>query len=232
MPTPKRKALQTRKQNQTPKSSNRPKLYLFTLKPESFVCAMGSGFSPEFYGSSFNYDAYSRRLQAMLPVMSPSPSQSAVFAQLNRISMLSTLSRQVKMMLYSLLTDLDENEMSGQTIANPDDGRISSFINSCDSRKISGLAVLKIKLPAAVMNDDRARKIAVEQAKCYGADDSTERIVLYKLNESYYWGGVHLFKYGKYWRIDILCSAYANSSPLGNLTKMVSPLSEFDKIGE
>jgi hypothetical protein len=183
-------------------------------------------------GDCFNYEAYSRRLQAMQPLTSLSPSRYPLFAQINRISNLNWLSRQVKMMLYSLLTDLNENEMSGQTIINPDDKRISSFINSCDSRKISGLTVVKIKLPTAVMNSERARKNAVAQAKCYDADDSTERIILYKLNESYYLGGMYLLKYGKYWRISSLNSNYGNTPLLGNLTKMTSPFNEFDSIGE
>lgn len=69
-------------------------------------------------------------------------------------------------------------------------------------------------------------------ARVYGADDATERIVLYKLNDSYYWGGMHLIKYGKYWRIDGLNSAFADQNAFGFLQKIkvTSAIDVFDKI--
>jgi hypothetical protein len=180
----------------------------------------------------FDFKAFTKRLQAMVPVTSPAPSQSLVLLQINRISQLGFLARQTKLMIYCLLTDLNENELNGQMIDNPDDKRISSFIDSCDSQKLAGLTVVKIKLASHFMKEESARKIFIEQAQTYGADDATERIILYKLNESYYLGGMRLLKYGRYWRIDNLNYNYANMSSLRLLQNITSDVDEFDQIGE
>jgi hypothetical protein len=177
-------------------------------------------------GDSINYEAYYKNKKIMSPLLSLSSSQYPIFAQINRISILASLSHQVKMMLYSLTSDINIEELM-----NLDEKKILSFIDSSDPRKISGLTIVKMKLPAAIMNSDEARKEAMEWAKSYGADDSTERIVLYKLNETYYWGGIYLLKYGKYWRIYSLYSNYAGNR-LGNLTKLSSASDEFDKMGK
>lgn len=180
-------------------------------------------------GDKFDFTAFCRRLNAMTLYQSLAPSQSMAFAQINRIIRMSRLAQQTKIMMYSLLTD---EMLDGNVIGIPGDERIEAFVKNADSRRLAGFKVVKIKLPvsASILNSERAKTIAVEQAKPEGADEAGERIVLYKLGDVYYWGGIRLLRYGKFWRIDSLYSSYAATSVMGNL-KSITP-EEFDNIGE
>jgi hypothetical protein len=181
----------------------------------------------------FDFRAFVKRLGG-IPFSSLAPSQSLLFGQTNRLERLALLARQTKFMMYGLLLAPDEAEeiAKWRFIKKTDEAWIASFARSCDSHRLRGLTVVKIKPAHKLMNSERAHKIALAQAKVQGADDSTERIVLYRLNNAYYWGGMHLLKYGNYWRIDSLHSNYANTSLLGTLKRMESPVDNFDKFGE
>jgi hypothetical protein len=178
-------------------------------------------------GDRFDFKAMAKRLQAITLYMTLAPSQSPVLAQINRITMLSRIANQVKFMIYSLLTDLP---IDGKVITNPDDKMVDSFVKNADSRKLAGLSIVKIRLPASeeLYNSERVKTSFVEYARPFGADDSAERLVLYKLNGSYFAGGVHLLKYGKYWRIDGLYSTIGNTSPMGNVGRITEE--QFDRV--
>jgi hypothetical protein len=177
----------------------------------------------------FDFIAYSRWINAMLLIQSDAPSQSPVFAQINCVKKMSFLAQQVKIMMYSILTD---EKIDGKTIFQPGDDRIEQFAKNADSRRLAGLKVVKIELPisAEILNSERARTYALREAKIYGADDMTEKIVVYQLGPNYFVGGMHLLKYGKYWRIVSLNSTYANMSVVGNVVRI--PPEELDKIGK
>jgi len=179
-------------------------------------------------GDKFDFIAFCRYLNAMTLHQSQAPSQSAVFAQINCIIRMSRLAQQNKIMLYSLLT----NEiLDGIAIEAPGDEWIETFVKNVDSRRLSDLKVIKIKLPVStdILNSERAKINSVIQANPDGADETGERTVLYKLGDAYYWGGMRLLRYGKYWRIDSLNSSYANTSSMGNLRRITPE--EFDTIG-
>jgi hypothetical protein len=167
----------------------------------------------------FDFKAMAQRLNAIALYTSLAPSQSPLLGQVNRITMLYRLANQVKFMIYSLLTDIP---IDGKMIMNPDEQMLDSFIKNADSRKLAGLTVVKIRLPISeeIYNSERAKKVFVEQARLYGADDSAERVVLYRLNGSLFGGGVHLLRYGKYWRIDSLNSSLAGIPVLGNVARI------------
>ena len=177
----------------------------------------------------YNFAAYSHRLNAIQPWQTPAPANSDMFRHLNRISRISLLSGQIKIMIYSLISDI---QLDGNTISPVTDKMIEGILKQMDVKNVSGLTVVKIKLPIekGTLYCERARVNAKRQALVYGGDDSTERIVLYKLGEIYYWGGMHLVRFGKDWKIDSLGSAYANNPALGNLEKTTSE--QFDAIGD
>jgi hypothetical protein len=177
----------------------------------------------------FNYTVFTHYLRAMIPLTSPAPTKSPMLAQTNRIIQMAQIARQIRIMTYSFFTKIPLN---GNTTANPTDKDIENFINETDARNLAGLKIEKIQLPvsAKILNSERARKNAVEQARPNGADDSTERIVLYNLNNEWFCGGFRLMKYGKYWRIDSLYSSFANLSSTGVL-KRTSP-DEFDSMDD
>jgi hypothetical protein len=179
-------------------------------------------------GDKFNFAAYSRWINAMLLIQSEAPAQSTVLAQVNCIKKMSAIAQQIKIMMYSMLTD---EKIDGKTIFQPGDERIEQFVKNADSRRLAGLKVVKIVLPISteILNSERARTNAQREAKIFGADDMTERVVLYQLGSDYYAGGMHLLKYGKYWRITSLNSMYADMSALGNVVRITPE--KFDKIG-
>jgi len=177
----------------------------------------------------YNFAAYSRRIDAILPWQTPAPANSDMFREMNRILRISQLTGQIKIMIYSLVSDI---RLDGSAILTVTDEMIEDFLKRADVKNIAGLTVVKIKLPIEkeTLYGERATYNAKRQAMAYGGDDSTERIVLYKLGDTYYWGGMHLVRYGKTWKIDSLGSSYANNPALGNLEKTTPE--QFDAIGD
>lgn len=177
----------------------------------------------------FDFAAYSKWLNAIHPWQTPAPANSAMFRQLNRMQRLGMISMQLKVMIYSMLTDLDLN---GMIISPVNDDMISGMIRNSDMTKLSGLKVAKIRLPVEkdIFESERVRENAERNAAFYGGDDSTERIVLYKLGDQYYRGGMHLVRFGKNWKIDGLSSPLANVSTMGNLERTTPE--QFDSTGD
>jgi hypothetical protein len=171
----------------------------------------------------FDFVKFTRYLGAIVP-SSPIPGTTPMFRQMNKIVKMSQITQQVRVMIYNMFSDL---RVVDRSVVNPSDDELSAFIRDTDSRRLSVLKVEKIRLPvsAEILNSERARSNAVKQAVVYGADDSTERVVLYKLGDRWYQGGIRLLKFGKYWRIESLSSSYASIS-LGEM-KRISP-DEFD----
>lgn len=79
-------------------------------------------------------------------------------------------------------------------------------------RKYWPIKIISINKPELVEHE-RHKSIEKTRAKCFGAQDGTERLALYKLNGEYYYSGFHLLKYKKSWKIDGLYSSLAGTSP-------------------
>lgn len=177
----------------------------------------------------FDFAAYMKWLNALHPWQMPAPANSDMFRTLNRIQRIGMISMQIKIMIYSLLTDMN---LDGSIIAPLNDEMIAGWVKQSDMDKLKGLRVAKVRLPVEkdILESERARSNAKRNAAFYGGDDSTERIVLYKLNDGYFWGGYHLVRFGKNWKIDGLNSSYANISTLGNLERTTPD--KFESIGD
>ena len=177
----------------------------------------------------FDFTAYMKWLNALHPWQMPAPANSDMFRRLNRMQRMGMISMQIKIMIYSLMTDLDLN---GNIISPVSDDMIAGLIKQTDMEKLHGLRVVEFRLPVekTVLASERARTNAKRNAAFYGGDDSTERIVLYKLNDGYFWGGYHLVRFGTNWKIDGLTSSYAESNALGNLRKTTPD--EFESMGD
>lgn len=67
-----------------------------------------------------------------------------------------------------------------------------------------------------------------KHAQLYGADEQTERVVLYELNGEYYCGGFQIMRYKNNWKIISLYSNLAGQSPYGTVTKITQV--EFEQI--
>jgi hypothetical protein len=69
------------------------------------------------------------------------------------------------------------------------------------------------------MNDAKYMENAAKMAKIFGADESTERVVLVSLDQNYYYLGFTLLRYGGNWKISGRNSHLANTDALGTPQK-------------
>jgi hypothetical protein len=150
---------------------------------------------------------YTKYLNAIV-ASTPLPGSTPMFMQMNSIMKMSQIAFQMKIMIYRMCSNLP---VVDQVVSSPSDDDLSLFVSNTNARNLAGLKVEKIRLSvsAEILNSERARTNAVRQAAVYGADDSTERVVLYKLRDRWFKGGIRLLKYGKYWKIDSLLSSYS-----------------------
>ena len=164
------------------------------------------------YSENFDFSKYTEYIQAMILGYSPAPSGNEIFTQINIIDRMYTLSSQIKYLCYSLLS---EEIADGNIIFPENDQRVSAFIQSLDTSRLSDLEIVEIKIPFPdVITSERYNAFAEKLAACFGADTATERIVLYRFEGSYFASGFHLLLYGDNWKIDGLNSAVAGTSPL------------------
>jgi hypothetical protein len=166
-------------------------------------------------GDRFDFAYNAKRIGALFLLNTEMPVNSPMAGQINRIKRLNYLTQQIRFMMTSITTDV-KIDGSVQGI-NPTDEQIVAFVNSSDFRKLAGLAIVKITPPTSgdILESERAIEGNRAQARTYKGDDTIEKVVLYKLGKEYFWGGFHLFRFGKYWRIDSLVSYFANTPSLG-----------------
>jgi hypothetical protein len=95
-----------------------------------------------------------------------------------------------------------------------------TFMNEVDPTRLSGLEVKEMGLPnPEVMSSDRYKENALKIAAVYGADDSTERVVLLSFEENEYMLGFTLLNYGENWKISSVSSAIAATKVWGEAVK-------------
>ncbi len=169
------------------------------------------------YSQGFDFEAYTNRIQAIVFPSSPAPSEYPFYVELNKYERMARLARQIKFFCYSLSATEKEYTV---TISNPTKERIAAFIESSNPAGLSELEIISIDKPELVENE-RHKSNEKIRAKCFGAQDGTERIVLFKLKGlEFYYSGFHLLKYGQSWKIDELHSSLAGTSALGTAEKI------------
>jgi hypothetical protein len=175
---------------------------------------------------NFKFDVYIERLRAFVPFQSPAPANDPFYVELNKAQISSQISSQVKLFTFSLLST--ENVIGGSTIM-MDVERATSFMKAVDPKRLAKLEVKKIALPnKTLMSSTRYLDNAAKIAHVYGADESTERVVLFSFEQNYYFLGFTLLRYGENWKISSQNSALANTSALGAPQK--TTVEEFEKM--
>ena len=178
------------------------------------------------YSEKYNFTAFSKRLNAMILHQSLAPSEYPMFVELNKLERTYRVIMQIKFFCYCMLSS---EKVDGLVIGNPGDERIAAFIASADPSRLKNLKIIDTSFAAPrLKNNERLVKTFTEQAQIFGADEKTELIVLYKLENKYYLGGFSLLRYGKIWKIESLASSLANISPVEVIKE--SSLSEFEAL--
>jgi PBP1b-binding outer membrane lipoprotein LpoB len=166
--------------------------------------------------SNFKFDLYTARLNGMnLQYLSPSAYQ--FYVETNKTYLSSQILNQVKNLSFALLSG---EKIDGSPIFPADAERANRFVKDVDPQKLSKLELKKISLPnKTVMNDAKYLENAAKTAKLFGADESTERVVLFSLEQNYYYLGFTLLRYGGNWKISSQNSPLASTDALGTPKK-------------
>lgn len=162
--------------------------------------------------AGFDFDRYVRRLVAIDP-QTPSPSDSALYRELNRAMLLGRAATQLRSFAYGFLT---RSPVDSQPVVLRSGASPATFRRSVDPRKLAGLRVLQVApVPAPRAKDPAYLRTLRDQAAVWGADEVAERAVLYRLGRATYMGGATFLRYGRTWHIQSLASALFGTAPTG-----------------
>lgn len=173
-------------------------------------------FAIDEYADGYDFNGMLDRLKALMPMTQMAPSEYEMFAEINKASALSTLANQTKMMVYSFFVP----EVKGGTTmyVGGDREDAQAFAEAVDPGKLKNLKLLRIDPPVQhILNSEKNVENFTKMAVVYGAEEMTERIVLYELDGKLFLGGFGLLRYGEGWKILRLNSILANLSSFGTV---------------
>jgi hypothetical protein len=175
----------------------------------------------------FRFDLYTERLKALMPSQSQAPANSPFYVEINKMQLSGQILARVKVLAYGLLSSEKVDDAS--VIVITDTARINKFMQDVDPKKLANLKVEKISPPnKTLMSSASYQNNATQNALAYGADESTERVVLFSFAQNYYYVGFTLLRYGDSWKISSPTSALANTNALGAPTK--TTVEKFDSM--
>ncbi len=149
--------------------------------------------------TGFHFSDSVDRLQAMLLTSSLAPTEYPLFAGMDRAFVSAQILSQARILVYSLLST---EILDGTPIVPADKARADAFVAQVDPSRLAGLTLVDSRYPSAKWEHDPLNvKNEAKQAAIYGADESTERLVLVYLDGKLYEVGFTLMRYGDDWRI-------------------------------
>ena len=164
---------------------------------------------------SYSFDKISRRLDAINPIMWKAPNIDDVYISINKIDFMSLIARQTKVLIYSLLLG---NQADGTTISPYSEDESKEILEKLNVKRLNSLEYIRSDFPVkSLENNERYIKNSKAAALPLGADTSTERLVLVKFEDKYYFFGLHFLRYNGFWRIDALNSPLAGTEISGRV---------------
>ena len=154
--------------------------------------------------SKLSFTLYTARIGALLPYVSPAPSDYPFYADMNKAQLSWQLLVQARTFAYGLLST--EDTASGKTIT-IDAARTAQFIKDVDPARLAQIQLKEIRTPK--MNTDSTATIAATEAKTahlYGADESTDRVALFSFESNYYDIAFTILRFGDNWKISTASS--------------------------
>lgn len=173
-------------------------------------------FAVNQYAEEFDFAAQTKHLNALDIYQSLAPTDTAMYTQLNRLSLLAKYGQNIKLFCYSFYST---ESLEGKIVAPINDRpeRIDAFITSVNPKQLTNLKIAKVfKL---TILSERLQNTLEEQAKIVGAEEFSEFVVFYELDGDYFAGGIHLLGYDGAWKIDSLGSALTGVSAVGTVLK-------------
>ena len=175
---------------------------------------------------NFNFDLNIERMGLLLPTESLSPTEDPFYVEANKMQLSAQIFTRVKMFAYSLLSSETVDE--GMPIQ-MDPERTANFVQDINPERLARLEVKQVELPdETLMNSDRYLENSATLAGIYGADELTERVVLFSFEENDYLLGFTLLRYDDTWKISSQTSPLAGTSAQG--TPQQTSVEEFESM--
>jgi hypothetical protein len=165
-------------------------------------------------GEKFRFDLYVNRLRTLM-LQAPAPSDYPFYAEMNKAQFSWQILFQARNLAYGLLTT-EQELLDGRPVYNIDPEGTTKFMNEVDPERLAQLQVTKIGIPnPELAHTERNLDNWDKQAQIYGADELTERVVLFLFEGKYYYVGFTLLRYGDNWKISGATSALGGTSASG-----------------
>jgi hypothetical protein len=152
----------------------------------------------EEFAQGYNFAGMVDRQKAFIPIQQMAPSEYGMFAEINRIGAMGTLVSQMKMMIYSFFVPEVKDGTPMYVGGSVDDAK--KFAEAVNPEKLKNLKIVRIDPPMqSILSSEKNTMNFQRMAELYGAQEMTERIVLYELDGKLYLGGFGLLRYGQGW---------------------------------
>jgi hypothetical protein len=171
---------------------------------------------------NFDAAAYIARLKVITYYMG-APSDYEFYRTLNRAYVLNQITNQLKYFTYSFFdSEAAKAICGGQNYALQDfEKDAAQFVADVDPAVLADLRILRMDLPyPETYNSENNEGNLLNFTATYGADEATDRIVLYELDGETYLGGFTLLRYGNSWKIISLSSAIGGISAYGAVSQI------------
>jgi hypothetical protein len=160
------------------------------------ACAIGE------VSKGFRFDLYANNLRGAPLPMTLAPTSDSFYVELNKAQLTSQICQQVKVLTYSLLTLSSDEAADMGMFMQMESSRISSFISGLDSKRLTGLKMQQIGAPnLGSVDESKIQAAMTRSALALGADEQTERMVLFSFEGDYYYLGFTLLRYGDDWKV-------------------------------
>jgi len=174
----------------------------------------------------FSLDLNTARLGVIEPSQMLAPPNNSFYVAMNKAQLSAQILGQVKMFTFSLLSTEDMTKVGVIPI---DAARTTQFIKDVDPSRLTQIEIKKIAVPyPTIMKNDKYLANASALAQIYGADEYTQRIVLFQFGGDNYIAGFSLLRYGESWKIMNAGSTIANIVSSGVTGKITE--ADFDKM--
>lgn len=162
----------------------------------------------------YNYETFAARTGAITHASGNAPGEHALYEDLNAQMRSGELSRQMLLFCYSFFVEGNLNEP--QKVET--EREVRQFVETVNPAQLRELEIVRIDEPYPdLLYEDVAQEMFEKQAEALGADEMTERIVLYRLNGKHYAGGFALLRYGNQWLVYRFNSIIANQNGYGGV---------------
>lgn len=167
-------------------------------------------------GEGFNFEHSVERFGGLLPLASSAsllPAAHSYYAELNKAHLASQLLGQARNFSLGLLIG---DNVNAPFMAKPTQEQLARIVSDLNPQRLSTITPKMIRLPnEQIMSTPRYLENAASAAITFGADESTERVVLFSFEDADYYTGFQLLRYGDGWKINRQSSPLGNTEPSG-----------------